>query len=175
MSPSKERAGGTKNTNKDEEVYAAFALYLLGMEVANVDGEIDNAEMRVVFSTAERASEVCSSEFVRRVTDLLAGAIDQKPQSRPLAKLMKTYDASHEDIFRRVGRFLATLKEEDYLRYLETARLMVKCVGEVSANRQSGHEARGRYGAAGLYIGFLSTWVNVRGSDMLAWIEKNGY
>ena len=90
MSPSKGRAGGTEIANKDEEVYAAFALYLIGMEVANVDGKIDNTELRAIFSTAERASEICFSGFVKRVTNMLAGAIDQKPQSRPLTKLIKT-------------------------------------------------------------------------------------
>jgi hypothetical protein len=175
MSPSKERAGGTEITNKDEEVYAAFALYLLGMEVANVDGKIDNAELRAIFSTADRASEICLSGFVRRVTNVLARAIDQKPRSRPLATLMKTYDASHEDVFRRVGRHLGTLPKEDYMRYLMTAIILVRQVADVSADPQSGPKSKGRYGKAGFYSGTLSTWVNVSGSEVHAWTEKNGY
>jgi len=175
MSPSKERAGGTETTNKDEEVYAAFALYLIGMEVANVDGNIDNAELRTIFSTAERASEICLSGFVKRVTNMLAGAIDQKPQSRPLTKLIKTYALDHENVFWRVRSHLETLPQEDYMRYLLTAEIMVKQVSTVSADRQSGIQSKGRYGAAGLHIGLMALGVNVSSSEVFAWIEKNGY
>lgn len=161
--------------NKEEEVYAAFALYLLGMEVANADRDIDKREFSAIFATAERASEVCHSGFVRRVTGLLAGQINQKSRSRPLAKLIETNNSTHEDIFRRVGRFLETLKQEDYARYLLTAMVMVKQVSVASDDQTLGSRSNGRYGAAGLYCGILSTWVNMSSSDVLAWIEKNEY
>lgn len=175
MSPSKGRAGGTEIANKDEEVYAAFALYLIGMEVANVDGKIDNTELRAIFSTAERASEICFSGLVKRVTNMLAGAIDQKPQSRPLTKLIKTYALDHENVFWKVRSHLETLPQEDYMRYLFTAHIMVEQVSAVSADRQPGLQSKGRYGAARLHIGLMALGVNVSSSEMFAWIEKNGY
>jgi len=175
MSPSKERAGGTESTNQDEEIYAAFALYLIGMEVANADRDIDNAEFRMIFSTSERASEICHSGFVRRVTSLLAGAIDQKPRSRPLTKLIKTYDSSHEDVFWRVRRHLETLPQEDYMRYLLTGMLMAKQVFTVSSNRQPGLQTRGRYGAATLHIGLLAPQAVMSLDAVTAWNTTNGY
>jgi hypothetical protein len=161
--------------NKEEELYAAFALYLIGMEVANADRDIDNAEFRTIFSTAERASEICFSGFVRRVADLLAGAIDQKPQSLPLTELIKTYDSNHQDVFWRVRRHLETLPQEDYMRYLLTGMLIAKQVSTVSSNRQPGLQARGRYGAATLHLGLLAPQAVMSLDAVSAWNTTNGY
>lgn len=175
MSPSKERAGITEIANKDEEVYAAFALYLIGMEVANADRDIDKAEFRTIFSTAERASEICFSGFVKRVTKMLAGTIEQNAQSRPLTELIKNYGSSHKEVFWRVRRHLETLPQEDYMRYLLTGIIVAKQVSTVSADRKPGFEGRGRYGNATLYLGLMAPQVVMSLDEVSAWNEKNGY
>jgi hypothetical protein len=172
MSPSKERAGGTESTNQDEEIYAAFALYLIGMEVANADRDIDNAEFRMIFSTSERASEICHSGFVRRVTSLLAGAIDQKPRSRPLTKLIKTYDSSHEDVFWRVRRHLETLPQEDYMRYLLTGMLMAKQVSAVSSTTRASNQGAIRRGNTSYWTPRTPGGYEFRRSDCMEYDER---
>ena len=160
-----------------EELEAALALYLLGMEVADADGNLDKTEYKTIFLTASLAAGTCSSTVVRRIAKFLSQLGDPEAKPNPLKKYEKDNKRQPEDVYWAVGRQLRNWDEADVMRYLETAVRMAGMVGEATRSSRADSKAisRDEANVAGASIGKLSVDVNVSASQLRSWIQANEY
>jgi hypothetical protein len=158
--------------NSSKELEGALALYLIGMEVANVDGNIDNQEFSTLVAVAANAAKTCESKFVRDSAAILARYGDPSVRPNPLKAHYEADGRNHREILASTAGI--SLDDDDRMRFLETARLIVLEVASASggswfnSNKTSDSEAS--IGLAsfvvlsdGMYPVECENWVKVHG------------
>ena len=160
--------------NSAKELECALALYLIGMEVANADGDIDSQEFSTLVAVAAHAAKTCASSFVRGAAVILAQYGDPSVRPNPLKAHYEADGRNHREILASTAEILNELEEADRMRFLETARQIVIEVANASggswfnSNKTSDSEAS--IGLAsfvvlsdGRYPVECETWVKVHG------------
>jgi len=117
---------------KSNELEGALAMYLLGMEVANADGNIDDKEFEMLVDVALLCSLTTKSKFVRDSSKILAMYADPNVHPNLLKDYYESDSRGHKEIIDSVAAMLNKLEHSDRMRYLETARLIVSAVGGAS-------------------------------------------
>ena len=161
--------------NPTKELEGALALYLIGMEVANVDGDIDNREFSTLVTVAAHGAKTCESKFVRDSAGILAKYGDPSVRPNPLKAHYEADGRNHREILTSTAGILSSLNEADRIRFLETARLIVIEVADASGgswfnnNKTSDSEA-----AIGL-ASFLVLSDGMYPVDCEDWVKVHGY
>ena len=160
--------------NSTKELEGALALYLIGMEVANVDGDIDNQEFSTLVAVAAHAAKTCESKFVRDSAAMLAKYGDPSVRPNPLKAHYEADGRNHREILASTSGILAALGDADRMRFLETARQIVLEVANASGgswfNSDKTSDSEASIGLAsfvvlsdGMYPVECENWVKVHG------------
>ena len=159
---------------KNNELEGALALYLLGMEVANVDGNIDEKEFAMLVDVALMCSLTTKSKFVRESSRLLAMYADPNVHPNLIKEYYESDSRSHGEIIDWVAAMLKKGEHSDRMRYLETARLITGAVAAASGGTMFDRNkvSRGEATIASKMLFALSGGMD---PDLLKeWIANNG-
>ena len=157
-----------------KELEGALALYLIGMEVANADGDIDNQEFSTLVAVAAHASKACESKFVRDSAAILAKYGDPSVRPNPLKAHYEADGRNHREILASTAGILGALGDADRMRFLETARQIVLEVANASGgswfNSDKTSDSEASIGLAsfvvlsdGMYPLECENWIKVHG------------
>jgi tellurite resistance protein len=153
-----------KNTPAFE---AAYGLYIMGMEVANADGEIDENEVSELLQQCAAASSISKSAFVREAATLVV-EFDQ----------LKAYRAAdsrnHVTVLRELSKLLKKRPESDRNRYLATVFSLGKSVAEASGGGwfSDGPVSDDEKKSLLVIAHMITDDLDIK--KLNAWIEKNG-
>lgn len=146
---------------------AAYGLYIMGMEVANADGEIDEKEVMELLQQCFLASQMSKSKLVQEAGKLV-NEFDQ-------LKAYRSADSrKHTEVLSDLKVMLDKLPESDRYRYLATMYSLGKGVAEASGGGWfsdgpvSDDEAKAMMLIAMLASGSLDI------KKVNAWIKVNG-
>ena len=157
------------------ELEGALALYLIGMEVANVDGDIDNQEFSTLVAVAANAARTCESSFVRDAAAILAKYGDPNVHPNPLKAHYEADGRNHRQILASTARILNTISESDRMRFLETARqTFIAVAGASGGNWFNSNKTSDSEAAIGL-ASFVVLSDGISPGECESWIKVNGY
>lgn len=161
--------------NSTKELEGALALYLIGMEVANVDGDIDNQEFSTLVAVAANAARTCESSFVRDSTAILAKYGDPYVRPNPLKAHYEADGRNHRQILASTAGILNALVESDRMRFLETARQMfIEVAGASGGNWFNSNKTSDSEASIGL-ASFVVLSDGISPDECEHWIKVNGY
>jgi hypothetical protein len=153
-----------KDTNSLE---AAYGLYIIGMEVANADGNIDEKEATELLRSCFIASKISTSKLVQEAGALVT-EFDQ-------LKAYRTADTrNHIAVLKDVNMMLDKLPESDRYRYLATLYSVGKAVAEASGGGWFSDGPVSDDEKKALMMVALLTSGSLEIKKVNAWIEKNG-
>lgn len=153
-----------KNTNALE---AAYGLYIIGIEVASADGNIDEKEAAELLRSCFMASNISASKLVREAGALVV-EFDQ-------LKAYRTADSrNHVAVLKDVSKMLNRLPESDRYRYLATLYAVGKTVAEASGGGwfSDGPVSDEEKNALMMVAYLTSDSLDIKAVN--AWIDKNG-
>ena len=153
----------------------ALALYLIGMEVANTDKDIDERETAALILCARNAMDLCSSDYVRDIAEILAKYGHPNSRPNPLEEYYESDNRGHEEIINSVAKKLKKVPISDRMRYLDTAWGIFEGVAKASGGSSYGlanvSDAEAAMGG-GVWL-MLSDGLHP--NEMKDWIQKHGY
>jgi hypothetical protein len=104
---------------------AAYGLYIMGIEVANADGKIDEKEIREILNQGKHAASLSKSVLVQEAGRLLA-------QFDELKAYQEKDSRDHVSVLRALKKLLDEQPESDRMRYLAWFLSVGKGVAEAS-------------------------------------------
>lgn len=104
-----------------KELDGSLALYLIGIEVENVDGDIDSQECPTLVAVAVHAAKTCEAKFVRDSAAIPARYSDPSVRPIPLEAHYEDDGRNHRKIVASTAGILNALDDSDRMRCLETA------------------------------------------------------
>jgi len=153
-----------KNTHAFE---AAYGLHIMGMEVANADGTIEEKEVSELIQQCAVASSVSKSALVRDAAAMVL-EFDQ-------LKAYRTADSrDHVAVLKDLNKLLKKLPESDRYRYLATLYSIGKSVAEASGGGWFSDGPVSDDEKKALMLIALLTAGDLEIKKVNAWIKKNG-
>lgn len=153
-----------KNTNALE---AAYGLYIIGVEVANADGNIDEKEATELLRQCFVASKISASKLVQE-----AGAL--VTEFNELKAYRSADSRNHIAVLKDINKMLAKLPESDRNRYLATLYSVGKGVAEASGGGWFSDGPVSDDEKNALMMVALLTSGSLEIKEVNAWIEKHG-
>jgi len=153
-----------KNTNALE---AAYGLYIIGIEVASADGNIDEKEATELLRSCFMASKISASKLVQEAGALVT-EFDQ------LEAYRAADSRNHIDVLKDINKMLDKLPESDRYRYLATLYSVGKTVAEASGGGWFSDGPVSDDEKKALMMVALFTSGSLEIKKVNAWIEKHG-